>query len=526
MHRRTLLGAAAAATVARPGLARAATASTLRFVPQSDLTVLDPIATTAYVTRNHGYLVFDTLFGQDAQYKPTLQMLEAAGTDQDGLRWTLRLRSGLLFHDGTPVLARDCAASIRRWGARDAFGGALLAASDEISAQDDRTIVVRLKKPFPLLPDALGKTPTLMPAMMPERLASTDPFKAVTEMVGSGPYRFVASERVVGSRVVYERHAGYVPRPDGRTEWTAGPKVAHFDRVEWLVIPDEATAAAALQKGEADWWEYPTVDLLPLLAKSRGVATRIPDPTGSLCIARINHLQPPFDNPAIRRALLGAIVQADFMTAVAGEDRAMWRDGVGVFCPGTPMANDVGMDVLNGPRNLDRVRREIKAAGYSDERVVVLSASDFPFRRALADVASDMMRKVGLDVDEQSVDWGTLVQRRENKGPVGQGGWSMIVTNLSGLDLSNPGGHAYRCTGQKAWFGWPTSGRIETLRQQWFDAPDLATQQRLCRDIQAQVWVDVPQIPVGQYYQPTAFRSDLEGMTDGFATFWNIRRRA
>ncbi len=522
MRRRALL--AAAGVLAMPAIGRAAAASTLRFIPQSDLTILDPVFTTAYVTRNHGYLVFDTLFGQDAAYQPTLQMLEAAGTESDGRVWRLRLRPGLAFHDGAPVLARDCVVSLQRWMARDAFGGALLAVTDEVAAADDRTIVFRLRKPFPMLPQALGKTPTLMPAIMPERLARTDPFKQVPEMVGSGPYRFKADERVVGARVVYERNAAYQPRADGVPQWTAGPKVAHFDRVEWSIIPDEATAAAALQRNEADWWEYPSVDLLPLLARDPAIRVRVPDPTGNLCVARINHLHPPFDNPAIRRALLGAVAQSDFMTAVAGTDAKMWRDGVGMFCPGTPMASDAGMDILTSPRDLGRVRKAIAAAGYHGEKAAILSATDFPFRKALADVAADMMQQSGLNVDYQSMDWGTLVQRRDKRSAVADGGWSMIVTNLSGLDLSSPAGHALRANGDKAWFGWPTSARLEALRQDWLDAPELADQQAICRDMQAQGWVDVPQIPVGLYYQPTAYRAGLEGMLDGFSMFWNIRR--
>ncbi len=363
-----------------------------------------------------------------------------------------------------------------------------------------------------------------MPAMMPERLARTDPFKQITEMVGSGPYRFKPDERMLGARVVYERNAAYQPRSDGVAEWTAGPKVAYFDRVEWTVIPDEATAAGALQRREADWWEYPSIDLLPLLARDPAIRISLPDRTGTVCVARINHLQPPFDNPAIRRALLGAVAQADFMTAVAGTDARMWRDGVGMFCPGTPMASDVGLDVLTRPRDLPGVRRAVAAAGYHGEKATILSATDFPFRKALADVGADMMQQAGLAVDDQSVDWGTLVQRREKQGPPAEGGWSMIVTNLSGLDVSNPAGHAYRANGAKAWFGWPTSARLEALRQDWLDAPAVEAQQAICRDIQAQSWVDVPQIPVGQYFQPTAASTTLTGMLDGFAMFWNIRR--
>ena len=522
MRRRGFL--AAASTLALPSLVRAEPSRVLRFIPQSDVTVLDPICTTAYVTRNHGYLVFDTLFGQDAAYKPTLQMLESAVTESDGTLWRLRLREGLRFHDGTPVLARDCVASIRRWMVRDAFGSALADATDSLSAADDREIVFRLKRRFPLLPDALGKTPTLMCAVMPERLASTDPFKPIMEMVGSGPYRFKADERVTGARVVYERFADYRPRADGAIEWTSGPKIAHFDRIEWNVIPDEATAAAAMQTGEADWWEYPSIDLLPSMTANGKIRARVADPTGNICIARMNHLQKPFNNPAIRHALLGAVDQADFMTAVAGTDERNWRDKVGAFCPGTPMANDAGMEVFTSKRDPDRVRREIVAAGYQGEPVVILSATDFPFRRALAEVGADMMRKVGLNVDLQAMDWGTLVQRRDKKAPPSEGGWSMIITNLSGVDLSSPAGHAYRTNGAKAWFGWPDSQPIEALRQQYLEASDIATQQRICRDLQRQVWIDVPQFPVGQYFQPTAYRADLEGMVDGFAAFWNIRR--
>ena len=194
-------------------------------------------------------------------------MAEGAVSEDDGKTWRIVLRPDLLFHDDTRVLARDCVASIRRWGARDGFGQALLAACDEIGAPDDRTIRFRLKYPFPLLPDALAKTPPSICPIMPERLAVTDPYKQVTEMVGSGPYRFKADERVAGSRIVYQRNTKYVPRPNGTPDATAGPKVAHFDRIEWLIIPDAGTVAAAMQNGEIDWWLTPNADLLPLLKK-------------------------------------------------------------------------------------------------------------------------------------------------------------------------------------------------------------------------------------------------------------------
>jgi peptide/nickel transport system substrate-binding protein len=281
MRRRSFL-AATAASLALPAAVRAQTATTLRFIPQIDLAYLDPLWTPAYVSRNHGYLVFDTLYGQDGAFNISPQMLEGHVIENDGRLWKLTLRDGLLWHDGERVLARDCVASIRRWTKRDAFGDALITATDELSAPDDRTIQFRLKKPFPLLPTALGKSPSLMCAMMPERLASTDPFKQITEVVGSGPYRFVANERISGACNVYQRFDKYQPRGSGTPDWTAGPKVTHFERVEWTTIPGAATKAAALQNNEQDWWENPTSELLPLLGKDPHINVRVLDPNGGV----------------------------------------------------------------------------------------------------------------------------------------------------------------------------------------------------------------------------------------------------
>ncbi|MBN8871675.1 MAG: ABC transporter substrate-binding protein [Rhodospirillales bacterium] len=524
MIRRRGLLAASAVALATPSLVRAQSSRVLKFIPQSDLTVVDPVWTTAYNTRNHGYMVFDTLFGMDASYRIQPQMLAGVRTEDDGKRWDLVLRDGLLFHDGTPVLARDAVASIRRWAKRDALGGSLMAATDELSAPDDKTIRFRLKKPFPALPYALGKTSTPMCPIMPARLAETDAFKQLTELVGSGPYRFKADERRSGDRSVYERFAEYKPRQDGTPGWTAGPKVAHFDRIEWITIPDEGTAAAALQAGEVDWWELPTDDLLPALRRAGHIKVEVKDPTGVMGFLKMNCLQPPFDNPGVRRALLGAVVQADYMTAIAGTDPKMWRTGVGVFCPGTELANDAGMEVLTGKRDFARVRQELAAAGYKGETVALMVATDTHYRRAMGDVGADMMKSVGMTVDYQAVDWGTAVIRRENKGPVDKGGWSGLYTTLSGLDLQVPSGHAFRTTGETGWFGWANSPRIAALRNEWLDAADIPTQKRIAVEIQRQWWIDVPHIPIGQWLQPTAWRDDMTGMVEGFPIFWNLRR--
>ena len=524
MKRRSLL-TMAAATLAAPNLARAQGSRVLKFIPQSDVTVLDPIWTSVYVTRNHGYLVFDTLYGQDQSFRVQPQMVAGATTEEDGKLWRLTLRDGLLFHDGTPVLARDCVASIKRWGRRDAFGQTLMGLTDELSAPDDKTIQFRLKAPFPLLPEALGKVGFNMLPIMPERLANTDPFKQVTEMVGSGPFRFVADERVVGARAVYAKFDRYRPREDGIASCTAGPKVAYFDRIEWNVIPDVATAAAAMQSGEADWWEQPSFDLMPTMSRDPKLASTVVEVTGNIGILRFNQLFPPFDNPAIRRALLPALNQADFMQAIAGDTPGVWRADVGFFGPDMAMASDAGLSQVTGPRDVAKARQAVKDAGYAGEPVVVLTPSDYPRINALALVAADMLRKCGLNVDLQEMDWGTVIQRRASKSPPQQGGWSVFFTTLTGNDMSNPATNlALRGNGAGAWFGWPTAPKLEALRNAWLAAADVPSQKRIAADIQAQAFVDVPFLSLGEFFQPTVYRRELEGMLKGMPLFWNLHR--
>ncbi len=527
MNRRAFMAGSVAA-LAAPAIGQAQAARVLKFIPQSDLGSLDPVWTVYFPVRNHAYLVFDTLYGQagpEAGFRATPQMAAGHTVEDDGRTWTLRLRDGLRFHDGEPVLARDCVASIRRWGARDSFGQTLMQRTDALSAPDDRTVVFRLKRPFPRLADALGKSNGNMCAIMPERLAATDPFKQVTEMVGSGPFRFKADERVPGSFVAYERFQGYVPCSGGVPDATAGPKVAHFDRVEWHVIPDPATAAAALQSGEMDWWELTTADLLPSLRRNGKIAVKTLAAGRFAPGLRPNHLLPPFSNPAVRRALLGAIDQTQMMLAAVGADPSLWRVPCGFFSPNSPLASDAGMNVLTGPRDDGEVRKRLQAAGYKGETVALMVAADYPTLKALCDVAADAMRRVGMTVDYQAMDAATMMQRRTSRKPADQGGWNLFCASAAESDLLTPATHyALRGNGDQAQPGWPTSPRIEALYEQWLDASNPAEQKTLAAALQRQAFEDVPYYPLGFYHRPTAYRADLAGVLDDIPAFWNVRR--
>jgi peptide/nickel transport system substrate-binding protein len=513
-----------AAMLAAPAIARAEKSRALRFVPVAGVSVLDPVWTPARPTRDHGYLVFDTLYGIDEALVAQPQMAAGHTIDDDGKRWTITLREKLLFHDGEPVLASDAVASIRRIGAREGFGRALMAATDELSAPDDRRIVFRLKRPFPHLPQALGGCTGSVPAIMPARLAATDPFKAITEMVGSGPFRFVPGEFNAGNRSVYERFPDYVPRDGGKASFLAGAKIVHFERVEWTGMPDGATAAAALHTGEMDWVEVPEMDLLPALARDPKLIVETNRVSTAIGAARFNHLHPPFDNPAVRRALLGAIDQAEAMQAVAGVDPADWRAGVGLFGPGAPLANDAGIEVMTAPRDYDRVKRELAAAGYKGERVVALDVADIAELHALSNVGIEQLRKAGMNVDVQTSDFGTWIRRRFSKEVPDKGGWNIFFTLLDGSYNFTPiGNNLATSTGPNGTIGWMTAPRIDALTQAWLDAPDLDAERGVCRELQAQFWRDVPYVPMGEYTQHTCHSRAITDMPMGFPLFYGVR---
>lgn len=526
MKRREMLALAAAA-VAAPSVIRAqgtpGARSVLRFVPQSDLALLDPVFNTALVTRNHAMMVYDQLYGMDETYAPRPQLVEGHVIEDDGRTWRITLREGITFHDGTPIRAADAIASIARWSQADVLGQDIRAITNEMTAISDRVFVIRLKKPFPFLAAALAKPSSFCPVMQ-ERFARLPVSTQVTEIVGSGPFRWAAGDRVAGVRAVYTRFEGYRPR-DEPASFLAGGKRAYLDRVEWHTLPDAATAAAALQQGEVDWWDQPTPDLLPLLRRNRNLRVEVKDRSGSMAMIRFNHLQPPFGNPAIRRAFLPGIRQADYMTAVVGEDRSLWNDRCGFFLPGSPLATEAGLEVMDGAPDYDQVKRNLDAAGYRGERIVFVVPADNAKLNTMSEIAGDMFRRSGVNLDYQTGDWGTIAARINNRGSLDQGGWSVWCNTIPGIIATSPATQSYlRGPGAKGTYGWPDLPKIEALRNQFMDAEDPGEQKRLAELAQRQAFKDIPYLPTGAFTLPTAFRSDVTGMLNGFPIFHNIKK--
>jgi peptide/nickel transport system substrate-binding protein len=498
---------------------------TLKFVPEADLRILDPIVTTAYITRNHSYMVYDVLFAVDEKFQVQPQMVDKYELSADKLTYTFTLRDGLKFHDGAPVKSADCIASIQRWAKRDVFGQKLAEMTDSWTAVNDRTFRLKLKQPFPYVLDALAKPSSNVPFIMPERLAKTDASTAITEAIGSGPFRFVKEEWVPGNKVVYVKNMDYVPRKEAPS-WGAGGKVVKVDRVEWIYIPDAATAAAALNTGEIDWWQQLPPDLIPLLAKNKDVKIENTDPLGSIGLMRFNHLQPPFNNQKLRQAVLVALDQNDYAIAVAGDPKN-GKPCASYFTCGTPLANTAGSDVLTGKRDIEKAKALVAASGYKGEKVIVLDATDQPIVHAQALVTADLFRKIGINAELAASDWGTVITRRASKEPVDKGGWSILHTWFVGPDIVSPALNSpLRGNGEKAWFGWPTDPKLEALRDAWFAAPSAADQKKIAEEMQTQAWLTVPYIPTAQFIIPTAYRTNISGIIKSPVTFlWNVEKK-
>ena len=521
MKRRTALkGLAAAALPSTFAIAQTERARTLNFVPQANLTLLDPIFTTALVTINHGWAIYDTLFGTNTKLELRPQMADGFTVSDDGRTYDIKLRDGLKFHNGEPVRAQDCAPSLARWAARETIGQTVWKFVESCSAADDRTVRIKLTQKLPLLMDAIARGGASIAFIMPEHLAKSDPFKQVTETIGSGPFRFVKDEFVPGASVVYVKNQDYVPRQEP-AEWTAGGKAVHLDRIVWKVIPDSATAAAALQAGEIDWYEQVQADLVPLLRKNPDIRIGSANPTGFNGILRFNHLHPPFNNVAIRRAVMMAVNQTDYMNAITGADQTAFNTCAAVLPCGTRYGRELGKAAM--PADLGKARAALKAAGYAGEKVIVINPTDFVTIGPMGDVTYDLLKQMGMNVEIIQTDWGSVTQRRAMKDP---GAWNILHTWAPSVVISDPVQQFFaRGLGQTGWFGWYQDDEIEKHSRAWLMGETQAERDAAADAFQLRAFDNVPFVPIGQFQIRTALRKSLVGQIEATGAYmWNIRR--
>jgi len=526
--KRWLLAAAGAALLAAPAAAQAQE-KVLRAVLHADVRTLDPMWTTQTIANIHGMLVYDTLFGNDGQMNPKPQMVDKYTVSEDRLLYRFTLRPGLKFHDGSPVTTKDVIASLKRWSARDGVGQRLFSFVEAIAAEDANTFTMKMKQPYGMVLESLGKTNSSVPAIMREQEALTDPQKQVTEAIGSGPYKFAKDQWVPGSKAVYLKNKDYVPRPGNEPASSfAGSKFPGVDKIELVWIADPQTAMSALVNGEIDFYENPNIDFLPILEKAKGVKLM---KTGALdssqWMIRLNHLHPPFNNVKARQAMYHLINQEDFLRAIIGNP-AYYRVCHGLITCGSPLANDGGSQFFKD-YDPKKTLKLMKEAGYNNEPITVLSATDHNTITPATQVLIQAMREAGLNVDAQAMDWGAVVSRRAKKEPPAQGGWNIFVTGTGGVGSSNPVLHTWMGAAcDKGLFGWPCDAEIEKLRNDFAFADTMEKRKQIARDLQARAMEQVVYIPIGQSTTPLAYRSDrIDGIVPntGLVVLWNIVKK-
>ncbi|EKF19337.1 ABC transporter substrate-binding protein [Nitratireductor pacificus] len=516
---------AGAALVSGAGLATPAFAQdkTITAVMHSGLRVLDPIITTAHITRNHGYMIYDVLVAVDENFKPQPQMADWTISD-DNLVYTFTLRDGLKFHDGAAVTAADAVASLTRWGKRDSGGQLIFDITESLEAKDDKTIVWTLKSPFPALLDTVGKQSAVPPFIMPERVASGSPDEAITEYVGSGPFVFVQEEYQPGVSVTYKKFADYVPR-EGAASWMAGGKNVKVDTVKWVTMPDAQTAINAIMSGEIDYIEQVQIDLLPILAASEDVTVETRDDLGYQTIGRMNFKHPPFDNKKIRQAAQMALSQEDVLGTLIG-NADYYKVCGAIFGCGTPLGDESGSQTLTSGGDVEGAKKLLEEAGYDGTPVVLMQPTDVVSLTAQPVVAAQALRNAGFNVDMQAMDWQTLVTRRASQSKPAEGGWNLFFTNWMVPEINSPLiSPMLNGRGDGAWFGWPKDDAVEALRADFIAADTPEKQKEVAVAIQKHNLDEVLYIPLGEYAVPQARSNKLTNMIPSpVPVFWNIEK--
>lgn len=520
-----LMGASACALLAATLALPAAAQNVLYYTPQANIGALDPVVNTSSVTHQHSYMIYDTLFARDADFLPQPQMVDSYELSEDGRVYTMTLRDGLMFHDGTPVTATDAVASIRRWSQRDTNGRALNAQGMELEVVDDKTFTLTLDAPYGATLESLAKSSASGLFVFREQEALTDPATPITETIGSGPFTFVEEEFVPGDSFVYDRNDDYVPRDEPASGY-AGGKVVNVDRVVFRIITDSNTAVSALQAGEIDFYETPPLDLLPLLEANPDIVTEIHNPTGAIGILRPNHLHPPFDDPRARQALQHMVDQRDYMMAAVGSDESNWRTCWAYMVCDSLTGTDEGTEHLQEP-NLDRARELLAEVGYDGEPIVVLIPSDQQIIADFTHVTIQKLRDIGMNVEPVQMDWGSMLARRARQDVPSEGGWHITHTWGFGFELESAisnYGLTSACD-RSGWPGWACDETTEELRRQWAAEGDLDARREVARKIQARMMEQANYVPLGQFFHPRAFRSNLTGIVPvAVPVFWNVEK--
>lgn len=517
---RLLVASAAVAVSCLAPWPAVAQPKTLRFVAATDLKILDPTFTTAYVTRNFGYMVYDTLFAKNAAGQPVPQMVDKYTVSADGLQWSFTLRPGLRFSDGKPVSSADCVASLERWAQRDSMGKALTAAGAEWKVVDTGRFDLTLKQPFGLVLEALAKPSGLPPFILPERLARAPTDAPLSEVVESGPFLFKRDEWVPGSKIVFVRNPRYLPRTEPPSG-LAGSKNPKVDRVEWLYLPDGNTALAALKKAEVDLLERVPPDQIEGLQGDRQVkVVRAGAWQGFLVL---NHLHRPFSDARARRAVIHAISQEQSIAAMGYPQQLRVKHCASHFICGSDLETSAGGEPYRAV-DLPAAKELLSQSGYRGEKVVVLVPTDSTELNGAALVVVQSLRSIGLNVEVQDMSLSSVFARRLKKDAPEQGGWSAFVTTAAEFDADSPVTNAWLsapCGNSLP--GWPCDAQLDKLRSAYANETIPERRRQLLDVFQRRAYETVPYISYGQYFPAMAAGAGIKNtelLWHGIANLW------
>ncbi|MER9871365.1 ABC transporter substrate-binding protein [Mesorhizobium sp. M0136] len=531
ISRRTLIkaGIAAGTALSIPSVVRAQTASsgarTVHMGLGGDLSGFDPIFSTGTEVADHGTAIYETLFALDSKFMPQPQMVGKWHVSEDKKTYTFELRDGLAWHDGTPVTAADCVASIRRWAQVAAGGQLIMERASDISNKDDKTFTIALKEPLGFLIDFLADVVPPIPFIMREKDASRPASEQVTTKIGSGPFKFNEDLARPGASYTYDRDEKYVPRKE-RSDGLAGGKIVNVDRVVWNVIADRQTAIAALQAGEIDYYGSPPSDLYPLIESDPNLQLDILDKGGRDVILRMNFLQPPFDNVKARQAMLHLMDQGALMRAGVADPKYI-KPVTSIFGQDTPLSNDENTGWYKKGGDPEKAKQLFQEAGYAGEKIVILDPTDWPLVDNISQFLAASLRKVGINAELAPMTWAALTSRRANKGPVENGGWNVHITDDSEYSLGNPlTNTVLAANGDKAWYGWPKNDEYEALRVKMAQVATLDERKALARKMQGIWWDFVGDLRLGKSVNPIVRRKTLTGLIHmpQIVPMWNMQK--
>jgi len=477
---------------------------TLKWAMIGEPPALDPMFTTATVTANFGWHVFEGLFTKNDAQAPKLALLEKYEPASDGKKVTMTLRKGVPFHNDKEVTSADVEASLKRYIEISARGKQVLGALDKMSAPDKYTVVLEFKEPRSgILPVFLSQAEAFV---MPAEDAAKYGKDKITNPIGTGPYKFV--EHQPDRMIRMQRFDKYATREEA-ADGSAGKKVAYIDEIQYIPVPEESVRADGVGTGEYHFGDS-------LAPDSYARVNGVPNVTADIgkpyywAVAHMNKKEGLFTNVKLRQAVLAAI-SIDPIAAAAFGVKEFYRIDPGIAAPETPWFTDEGKEVFNKP-DPEKAKALLKEGGYDGTPVRWMSTKEYFYNYNAGVVFKQQLEAVGFKIDLQVMDWATLVKRRSDPKE-----YDVFVT--AHTSYQHPIIQPFFADG---WPGWWTNAEKNDLAAKLMAETDEKKQMELITQLQRLFYSDVPGVKYGEYFVLRARSNKVTGTTNPpDPYFWN-----